>query len=401
MDQNKINKIQKRDGTVVDFDQSKIAKAIFKALTATGQGDGDISKKVSDKVLVFLNRRFKEGDIPAVEQIQDIVEEVLILENLVDTAKAYILYREQRRQIRDAVKIVDESVEMIDKYIKELDWQVKENANMAYSLQGLNEYVKSAVTKKYWLNKIYPKEIREAYQNGEMHIHNLDSLATYCCGWDLYDLLLKGFRGVFGKVESKPPKQFRSALGQAVNFFYTLQGETAGAQAFSSFDTLLAPFIRYDNLSYQQVKQSMQEFIYNCAIPTRVGFQCLSEDTKILGVDGWKSYNDLKEGDFVYTFNVDSASLEKKAIRNIFARDYEGKMYNLRNRSQSQLISPNHRVVRQVFNADKYKLEPIESLLGFKSPISIPVSAENSNSGVNIEDDKLKLLAWPLSDGTG
>ncbi|MFH1894828.1 MAG: ribonucleoside triphosphate reductase, partial [Patescibacteria group bacterium] len=156
---------------------------------------------------------------------------------------------------------------------QELDWQVKENANMAYSLQGLNEYVKSAVTKKYWLDKIYPKEIREAYLSGDMHIHNLDSLATYCCGWDLYDLLIKGFRGVFGKVESKPAKHFRTALGQVVNFFYTLQGETAGAVAFSSFDTLLAPFIRYDNLSYLQVKQAMQEFIFNMAIPTRVGFQ--------------------------------------------------------------------------------------------------------------------------------
>ncbi|MFH1401406.1 MAG: ribonucleoside triphosphate reductase, partial [Parcubacteria group bacterium] len=135
------------------------------------------------------------------------------------------------------------------------------------------EYVKSAVTKKYWLDKIYPKEIREAYLGGDMHIHNLDSLATYCCGWDLYDLLIKGFRGVFGKVESKPAKHFRTALGQVVNFFYTLQGESAGAVAFSSFDTLLAPFIRYDNLSYPQVKQAMQEFIFNMAIPTRVGFQ--------------------------------------------------------------------------------------------------------------------------------
>ena len=299
MTQNKITKIQKRDGTIVDFDQSKITNAIFKAVTAAGQGDGEVSKKVSDKTVEFLSRRFKEGEIPTVEQIQDIVEEVLVLENLVETAKSYILYRERRRQIREAVKIVDESVEMVDKYIQETDWQVKENANMAYSLQGLNEYVKSAVTKKYWLNKIYPQEIREAYQNGEMHIHNLDSLATYCCGWDLYDLLLKGFRGVFGKVESKAPKHLRTALGQAVNFFYTLQGESAGAQAFSSFDTLLAPFIKYDNLSYQQVKQAIQEFIFNCAIPTRVGFQCLSEDTKILGIDGWKSYNDLREGDFI------------------------------------------------------------------------------------------------------
>jgi len=270
---NKITKVQKRDGTIVDFDQIRITNAIFKAITATNQGDGIKSKRLSNKVAKLLSRRFKKEEIPNVEQIQDIVEEVLIMEGLVETARAYILYREQRRKIRDGVKIIDESVEMVDQYIQELDWQVKENANMSYSLQGLNEYVKSAVTKKYWLNKVYPVEIREAYLSGDMHIHNLDALATYCCGWDLYDLLIKGFRGVFGKVESKPAKHFRTALGQVVNFFYTLQGETAGAVAFSSFDTLLAPFIRYDNLAYPQVKQAMQEFIFNMAIPTRVGFQ--------------------------------------------------------------------------------------------------------------------------------
>jgi ribonucleoside-triphosphate reductase (formate) len=273
MANNKILKVQKRDGAIVDFDQARITNAIFKAITATNQGDGVKSKRLSEEVLKILNRRFKKDEIPQVEQIQDIVEEVLILNGFVETAKAYILYREQRRKLREAVKTIDESVEMVDKYIQELDWQVKENANMAYSLQGLNEYVKSAVTKRYWIDKVYPKEIKDAYQGGDMHIHNLDSLATYCCGWDLYDLLIKGFRGVFGKVESKPAKHLRTALGQVVNFFYTLQGETAGAVAFSSFDTLLAPFIRYDGLNYQQVKQSMQEFIFNCAIPTRVGFQ--------------------------------------------------------------------------------------------------------------------------------
>ncbi len=257
----------------MDFDQTRITNAIFKAITATNQGDGVKSRRLSNEVLKILNRRFKKDEIPQVEQIQDIVEEVLILNGFVETAKAYIIYREQRRKLRETAKTIDESVEMVDKYIQELDWQVKENANMAYSLQGLNEYVKSAVTKKYWLDKVYPKEIREAYLEGDMHIHNLDSLATYCCGWDLYDLLIKGFRGVFGKVESKPAKHLRTALGQVVNFFYTLQGETAGAVAFSSFDTLVAPFIRYDNLNYAQVKQAMQEFIFNCAIPTRVGFQ--------------------------------------------------------------------------------------------------------------------------------
>ncbi len=271
---NKFAKVQKRDGSIVDFDQTRITEAIKKALTATKQGDGKKATRLSDKVLSLLNRRFKEGDIPKVEEIQDVVEEVLILEGYVDTAKAYIIYREQRRRIRETVSLLDDSVEMVDKYIQEMDWQVKENANMAYSLQGLNHYVTSAVTKKYWLNKIYPAEIRDAVNSGDFHIHNLDILATYCCGWDLYDLISRGFGGVFGKVESTPARHLRTIMGQLVNFFYTLQGESAGAQAISSFDTLLAPFVRHDNLNYQQVKQVMQEFLFNMAIPTRVGFQC-------------------------------------------------------------------------------------------------------------------------------
>lgn len=271
--ENKILKIKKRDGQVVDFDQEKIKTAIAKALAATEQGNGDESSMLSDKVVEFLNRRFKSGEIPEVEQIQDVIEEVLMLENFAETAKAYILYREQRRKIREAAGGVDESLEMIDKYIRELDWQVYENANMAYSLQGLNHYGVSALTKKYWLNKIYPKEVREAVVSGDFHLHNLDTLATYCCGWDLYDLLLRGFGGVPGKVESKPAKHFETALGQLVNFWYIVQGESAGAQAISSFDTLLAPFVRYDNLNYNQVKQAVQEFLFNCSISTRVGFQ--------------------------------------------------------------------------------------------------------------------------------
>ncbi|MEM2031436.1 MAG: ribonucleoside triphosphate reductase, partial [Candidatus Pacearchaeota archaeon] len=264
---------EKRDGRIVDFDQNRITDAIFKALTATGEADGKEAKKLSDKVVKILERRFKE-EIPNVEQIQDIVEEVLILGGLVKTAKAYILYREQRRRIREAIAAAEEAVERIDQYLEKLDWEVQENANMAFSLQGLNHYGVSYVIKKYWLNKVYPKEIREAYEAGDLHIHNLDSLATYCCGWDLYDLLLKGFGGVPGKVESKPPKHFRTALLQLVNFFYTLQGESAGAQAISNFDTLLAPFIYYDNLDYKEVKQALQEFLFNMAVPTRTGFQC-------------------------------------------------------------------------------------------------------------------------------
>ncbi|KKL07236.1 hypothetical protein LCGC14_2588040, partial [marine sediment metagenome] len=231
-------------------------------------------KKLTQEIIRILDRRFKKDEIPHVEQIQDIVEEVLILEGLVETAKAYILYREQRRRIREAVKVSEEAVDRIDKYLGKLDWEVQENANMAFSLQGLNRYGVSYIIKRYWLNKVYPKEVREAHQSGDFHIHNLDTLGPYCSGWDLYDLLIRGFGGVTGKVESKPAKHLRVVLGQMVNFLYTLQGEVAGAIAFSNFDTLLAPFIRYDNLTYKQVKQAFQEFLYNMAVPTRVGFQC-------------------------------------------------------------------------------------------------------------------------------
>ncbi len=270
---NHIEKVQKRDGRVVTFEQEKIEEAIHKAVVATNQGDGVVSKKVSDKVVSLLNRRFKKGEVPNIEQIQDIVEEALMLEGLVETAKAYVLYREQRRSIREAAKAVDDSSEKIDSYLKEIDWQVKENANMTFSLQGLNQYVGSYISKKYWLNKIYPKEIRDAAASEDFHIHNLELLAPYCAGWDLYDFLIKGFGGVPGKIECKPPKHLRTAMGQLVNVLFTLQGETAGANAVSNFDTLLAPFIRYDKLDYKQVKQVMQEFLYSCMVPTRVGFQ--------------------------------------------------------------------------------------------------------------------------------
>ena len=271
--ENHIEKTLKRDGRVVNFELDKIESAVHKAVVATNQGDGEVSKRVSDKVVSLLNRRFKKGEIPTIEQIQNIVEEALMLEGLVETAKAYVLYREQRRAIRETTKAMDDSSEKIDSYLKEIDWQVKENANMTFSLQGLNQYVGSYISKKYWLNKIYPKEIREAAINEDFHIHNLELLAPYCAGWDLYDFLVKGFGGVSGKIECRAPKHFRTALGQLVNVLFTLQGETAGANAISNFDTLLAPFIRYDNLTYKQVKQSMQEFLYNCMVPTRVGFQ--------------------------------------------------------------------------------------------------------------------------------
>jgi len=209
--------------------------------------------------------------LPEVEEIQDIVERVLLDSPFHKSAKAYILYREQHSQIRKIA--AKASVDMVEHYIQKQDWKIKENSNMCYSLQGLNNYLSSDVTSEYWLNRIYPPEIRHAHKEGDLHIHDLSLLPVYCVGWDLKDLLEQGFKGVEGKVESAPPKHLRSALGQVVNFFYTLQGEAAGAQAISNFDTLLSPFVRYDNLNYREVKQAFQEFVFNINIPTRVGFQ--------------------------------------------------------------------------------------------------------------------------------
>jgi len=265
-----FSSIVKRDGRIVKFDPSKITDAIAKAGKATGEFNYETAKRLTIRVLDLAYRLIGERN-PTVEEIQDIVEEVLLNSTFKKTAKAYILYREQHAQIRKLKNRAD--VELVDNYLDKLDWEVKENSNMSYSLQGLNNYVSSAITKTYWLNKIYPKEIREAHLSGDFHIHDLNSLSVYCVGWDLQDLLLKGFRGVKGKVASRPAKHFRSALGQIVNFFYTLQGESAGAQAFSNFDTYLAPFVAYDKLSYSEVKQALQEFIFNINVPTRVGFQ--------------------------------------------------------------------------------------------------------------------------------
>jgi len=265
-------RIRRRNGRLAKFDQERITTAIYQAVTAVSEEDGKLSQKLSNQVVKILNRRFK-GKVPTVEDVQDVVEEVLIRADLTEIAKAYIIYREQRRKLRETVKVTNESLGMVDQYLKEVDWEVKENANMTYSLQGLNNYISNGVTKRYWFEKVYPLEIREAAEGGDFHIHDLGILAPYCVGWSLEDILRKGFTGVYGKISSKPAKHLRVALGQLVNFFYTLQGEAAGAIAVSSFDTFLAPFIRYDKLTYTQIKQAMQEFIFNCNVPTRVGFQ--------------------------------------------------------------------------------------------------------------------------------
>lgn len=268
-----IKFIRKRDGRLEPFDPKKIESAVFAAAKAEGGEDSEKAREITRQTVTFLEVMYKGERIPTVENVQDLVEKVLIENGHAKTAKAYIIYREQHAKMRQTRALLSDAVNMVDNYIQQKDWRVKENANMGYSLQGLNNFISTAVSNKYWLDRIYPKEIAERHTEGDIHIHDLGSISAYCCGWDIKDLLTRGFGGAYGKVESKPPKHFRVALGQIVNFFYTLQGEAAGAQAFSNFDTLLAPFVYYDKLTYPEVRQYMQEFIFNINVPTRVGFQ--------------------------------------------------------------------------------------------------------------------------------
>src|SRR6056297_1145598 len=267
-----IKKIKKRDGSIQKFDPQKITKAIWSAAQAVGGTNRDLAKDLTKKIVQILEDKTDKGEIPTVETVQDIVESRLVESGHYKTAKAYILYRSQHNRLREFDGALSDT-SLIDNYIKEKDWRVKENSNMSYSLQGLNVHIADKVVKKYWLEKIYPPEIRKEHNNNFLHIHDLGTLGTYCVGWDLEDILVSGFKGVRGKIESAPAKHFNVALLQVVNFIYTLQGESAGAQALSNFDTLLAPFIRYDDLSYEEAKQCMQEFLYNMNVPTRVGFQ--------------------------------------------------------------------------------------------------------------------------------
>lgn len=265
-----FSKIKKRDGRILKFRPEKITKAIERAGHATGEFDESGAEKLTMQVITTAEKIF-DTKTPTVEQIQDTVEDVLLARGFKQTAKAYIIYRDQHKKIRAITQAAH--IDLIDQYLSNLDWRIKENSNMGYSLQGLNNYVSSAITKTYWLNKVYTPQIGSAHMSGDLHIHDMDLLSVYCVGWDLTDLIRTGFTGVPGKVSSKPAKHFRAILGQIVNFFYTMQGESAGAQAFSNFDTLLAPFIRRDNLDYKEVKQALQEFVFNMNVPTRVGFQ--------------------------------------------------------------------------------------------------------------------------------
>ena len=265
-----LTHVIKRDGTNVFCDGQKIAVAVQKAARAARE-----VVEVDAITTAVLNEAGEGGrSTITVEEIQDLVEKNLMNAGYSETAKAYILYREERRKVREGQALIDATVSLFDDYLDDRTWMIQENANTKKSINGMNNYIREAFTRRYWLSEVYPPAIASAHQEGAIHIHDLGFYGAYCCGWDLEQLLTMGFGGVEGKVSSKPAKHLRSFLGQVVNATFTTQGECAGAQAWSSFDTYCAPFIRADGLSYASVKQALQEFVFNLNVPTRVGFQC-------------------------------------------------------------------------------------------------------------------------------
>jgi len=374
-----IRKIKKRDGKVVDFNPIKITDAIWKAAQAVGGKDYKKAVQLTDKAMELLEKTLKKGEIPTVELVQDIVEKTLIEEGHARTAKAYILYRKQHQDIREIGGLLKD-IDIVDGYLSMMDWKVQENSNMAYSLQGLNVYATENIISHYWLNKIYPPEIGEAHQKGSYHLHDLGTLGAYCVGWDLKDILLLGFRGVSGKIESKPAKHFSTALMQIVNYLYTLQGEAAGAQALSNFDSLLAPFIRYDGLNYKDIKQEMQKFLFNMNVPTRVGFQSpFSNCTLDLTVPSYMIEEPVIVGgdlkDDTYSDFVDEMSMFNQAFAEVmFEGDAKGRPFTF--------PIPTYNITKD-FNWDNGSLIPLWNMT---AKYGVPYFSNFINSDMKPDD---------------
>ena len=328
----KITSIRKRDGSIVPFDGTKIYNAIVKAGQATGEYDGAEAQILTLEVIKVIDNRYSPGFLD-IEKIQDIVEQVLISSNHLKTARAYIVYREQHKKLRRDQKTVVDVTSSVNEYLYKLDWRVNANANQGYSLGGMILNISGKVLANYWLSHVYPEEVANAHRHGDVHIHDLDMLSGYCAGWSLKTLIREGFNGVPDKVESAPPKHLSSAVGQMVNFLGTLQNEWAGAQAFSSFDTYLAPFIKIDKLPYEDVKQSIQEFIYNLNVPSRWGTQTPFTNVTF----DWVCPEDLrdehpiiggKEVDFVYgDLQEEMAMINKAYIEVMMRGDAKGRVF--------------------------------------------------------------------------
>lgn len=374
-----ITSIIKRDGSIEPFNPEKIVIAISKAGSATGEFDTQVSKElVRSMVLPRVNA--KKGRAVSVEDVQDIVENVLFDTAFEKTYKAYAIYRNEHTKARERQKVAVDVESSVNEYINQDDWRVRANANQGYSLGGMILNVSGKVTANYWLNSVYPKEIGLAHRNGDFHIHDLDMLSGYCCGHSLRALLNEGFNGVPNKVSSNPPKHLSSALSQAVNFLGTLQNEWAGAQAFSSFDTYLAPFVRVDNLSYDEVKQNVQEFIYNLNVPSRWG--CVLPSTKVLTTENkWKGFDELTTKDKVWSINQ-QGYLCQSAIKVVIKKPYDGLIYELSNDAFNyrQTVTAEHRVYvkndhsGQTVNPAPYIVKTAQKIAEEEKEVWVPYS---------------------------
>jgi len=392
-------RVLKRDGREVVFDAAKIESAILRAGQASGEYGDMESRLLTAQVVKVLAHRFGNGRLPDIEGIQDVVEQTLISANHFETARSYIVYREQHSRLRDHERTLVDVAASIDEYLDRSDWRVAANANQGYSLGGLILNTSGKMIANYWLSHVYPPQIGEAHREGDIHIHDLDMLSGYCAGWSLRTLLHEGLNGVPGRVEAGPPRHMSSAVGQIVNFLGTLQNEWAGAQAFSSFDTYMAPFVRADRLGYAEVRQCIQELIYNLNVPSRWGTQCVDAQTECLTEHGWKHYDQLQSGERIATFDWRNNRLEYLEPLAVKSYDFDGDMYVLRNRTQEQWITPGHKVLRKVFNSDnRWVLEDIEAVAALKSPVIIP-NAWETESTVEIDDRVVMLLAWVVAEG--
>ena len=289
---------------------------------------------------------------------------------------------------------------LFNDYLKKESWRVKENATVDYSVGGLILSNSAAVTSDYWLNEVYPEEIANLHKNADIHIHDLSMYTPYCAGWSLKQLITEGLGGVSGKVQSSPARHLFTLCNQMVNFLGIMQNEWAGAQAFSSFDTYLAPFVRADNLTYKEVKQCIQSFVYGVNTPSRWG--CVPEDTEVLSTNGFMSLNELKEGDKIYTWNMDTHKLELNTVRKVIAKPFKGKLHSYKNgRGYEQTVTPNHRMLVYKHNSDDSIIKKSEEIFDVKTPFPLPTRFSGSTiGGINLSDDLIKLSAMIYADGS-
>lgn len=377
--------IIKRNGDVVDFRLDKIESAIQRAMDACRrQHDDQIIQTLALRAVSAAEAFITDDNAVAVESIQDCVEKTLSESGYFDVAKSYILYRDQHKKLRQAKTTLLDYQKTVDNYLKTLDWRVKESSTITYSLGGLILGNSGAITANYWLSEVYDEEIADAHRNVQLHLHDLSMLSPYCAGWNLKDLIERGIISVGGRTASKPAAHLGTLANQMVNFLGILQNEWAGAQAFSSFDTYLAPFVKADNLTYDQVKQAIQSFVFGVNTPSRWG--CVDTDTEVLSADGFKKYDELKEGDLIYTWH--DGRLELNKVRKVIRKPFKGKLHAYKARGYNQTVTPNHRMLVQDDDGE-FRIRRSEEVFNDAGLSTVPAAFKDAY-GPNILYHELK-----------